>query len=37
MILAGLKRRLARADLDPQEKQRLIEEIRKLESDMGLD
>ena len=36
MILAGLQRRLATADLTPEEKKQLIMEIEKLEIAMGL-
>ena len=37
MILLGLKRRLAQKGLSREERQALIEEIRKLEADMGMD
>jgi hypothetical protein len=37
MILAGLRRQLAQSDLDKEEAQRLKEQIRQLESDMGME
>lgn len=36
MILLGLQRRLADPNLDPAEKQRLQEQIRKIEKDMDM-
>lgn len=36
MILLGLKRRLAEAGLDENEKQVLEEQIRKLEAEIGM-
>lgn len=37
MILAGLRRQLAQSDLSPEEKERLREQIRRLEVEMGMD
>ena len=37
MILAGLRRQLAQTDLTPAEKERLEEQIRRLETEMGMD
>ncbi|MBW1720888.1 MAG: hypothetical protein JRJ78_02365 [Deltaproteobacteria bacterium] len=37
MLLAGLKNRIHNEDLSPEERETLEEEIRKLESDMGMD
>jgi len=37
MVLVGLRRRLADPALDPQEKEKLEEEIKKLEARMGMD
>lgn len=37
MILAGLRRQLARSDLSRKEKERLQEQIRRLEAEMGMD
>ena len=37
MILAGLRKRLARENLSAQEKKTIQEQIRKLEREMGLD
>jgi hypothetical protein len=36
MILLSLQRRLAEPNLDPAEKQRLEEQIRKIEKDMDM-
>jgi hypothetical protein len=36
MMLIGLKRRLADPGLHDQEKKELLEQIRKLESEMGM-
>lgn len=36
MVLLGLKRQLADAGLDEDEKRRLQEQIRKLEEEMGM-
>ena len=37
MILAGLKRQLAQSDLKPEEAQGLKEQIRQIESELGMD
>lgn len=37
MILVGLRRQLTDPDIDPAEKKRIEEEIRKLEAAMGMD
>ena len=37
MILAGLRRQLAQSDLSREEKERLKEQIRRLEAEMGMD
>lgn len=37
MVLVGLRRRLADPTLDPQEKEKLEKEIKKLETQMGMD
>ena len=37
MILASLKRQLSQSDLSDDETQRLKEQIRQLESEMGMD
>jgi hypothetical protein len=37
MMLAGLRRQLARPDLSAAEKKHIEEEIRRLEADMGMD
>jgi hypothetical protein len=37
MILAGLKRQLAQSGLSKAERDRLNEQIRQLESEMGMD
>ena len=37
MILLGLKRRLAEPDLPEAEKHALVERIRRLEQEMGMD
>lgn len=37
MMLAGLRRQLARPDLTEKEKHHLKEQIRRLETEMGLD
>lgn len=37
MILAGLRRQLAQTDLTPEEKERLEEQVRRLETEMGMD
>lgn len=37
MILVGLKQQLANPDLDPAERKRLEDEVRKLEAAMGMD
>jgi hypothetical protein len=37
MMLAGLRKQLANANLDESEKKQLEEQIRQLEAEMGLD
>ena len=37
MILAGLRRQLAQSNLGEAEKKRLEEQIRRVESEMGMD
>jgi hypothetical protein len=37
MLLAGWRRQLAQSDLSPEEKERLKEQIRRLEKEMGMD
>ena len=36
MILLGLQKRLASPDLSPEEKQKLLDEINRVEKEMGL-
>lgn len=37
MILSGLRRQLQQSDLSEKERQALIERIRQLEAEMGMD
>jgi hypothetical protein len=37
MVLAGLKKRSARQDLSEEERQHILDEIRRLEAAMGMD